>query len=171
MLGPISGLAIAKELYAAYPTLTKIWKRVTKAKVKDAGKRLLAFMESKQVFIERGNDVPYACYESSKLVFNKLAKERDRLPSPELMTAFLGMQDVCNGFKRGVEILDLTAFKHPDSSLEPAKRLKFRETITRFRYEMGVQVAALGEAWGVEVPRVLLPKELLISFFPSLKTR
>jgi len=168
---PITTVAILKQLKDAVPLIKSGWAKVIESGEREAGSRLILFMEGKRIFDYGSFEVPYACYKSSENIMAEVEKERAKLPNDAFKKRLLDLIDVCNRFKTSLDKMNLSENKQWEGQLQETERAKFRDALLRFRYEMGVQVAAIGEVWHLEVPMKFIPEDMMRSLFPGLKTR
>jgi len=168
---PITTLTILKQLGDALPLIRSGWARVVESDERDAGLRLILFMEGKRIFQPGSFEVPYACYMSSENIMAEVEKERAKLPKDAFKRLLLDLINVCNRFKTSLDKMNLSENKQWDGQLEETERARFLQALELFRYEIGVQVAVIGEVWNVEVPIKLIPEDMMRSLFPGLKAR
>jgi len=168
---PITTLTILKQLKDNLPLIRSGWAKVTESDERDAGTRLILFMEGKRIFDYGSFEIPYACYKSSENIMAEVEKERAKLPNDAFKKLLLELIKVCNRFKTSLDMMNLSEKKEYEGQLQEAERASFRQALVMFRYEIGVQVAVMGEAWHVEVPMKLIPEDMMCSLFPGLKTR
>jgi len=162
---------ILKNLKDTLPALKTAWAKVTEADERDSGSRLILFMEGKRIFDWGSFEVPYGCYKSAENIMAEIEKERARLPKDGFRGLLFDLIRVCNRFKTALDKMGLSENKQWEGQLSERERDAFREALIRFKYEIGVQVAVIGETWNIEVPMKLVPEDLMLSLFPALRLR
>jgi hypothetical protein len=168
---PITTIAILKQLKDALPLMKAGWAKVTESEERDAGLRLILFMEGKRIFDPDSFEIPYGCYKSVENIMSEAEKERGRLPNDAFNRLLFDFIKVCNSFKTILDKMNLSENKQWDGQLQKTELIEFRDALVQFRYQVGVQIAVIGEVWHVEVPVKLIPRDLMRSLFPGLKTR
>lgn len=162
---------IIRQAKDAVPLAIKTWKKATDTREREAGLRLILFMEGKRIFDPNAFEVPYACYKSVENITSKVEEERSNLTKDPFRSSLLELIKIGNRFKTSLDKMNLSENKQWEGQLEEPERLAFREALLRFQFEMGVQVAAMSEVWRVEVPSSLIPQGFMGSLFPGLRTR
>lgn len=171
MTEPLTTITLLKQIKDNLPLIQSGWGKVTESDERDAGERLILFMEGKRIFDFGSFEMPYACYKSSEMIMAEVEKERAKLPNDAFKRVLLDLIKICNRFKTSLDMMNLSERKQYDGQLEESERAGFLKALQLFRYEIGAHIAAMAEAWHLTVPNKLIPEELMRSLFPQLKTR